>query len=108
MDVVGGAFDCARLGANRNAVFSPGPRGGFGPESGGDARRAGGHHSAVAEQSALHPMGIAGDVVASVGAWVPAVAQRAAVRSLQAHDCGWVLGPARLSQLGPAQPAVEL
>ena len=77
-------------------------------EPGRNARRAGGCHSAGAEQPAVRALGFAGDVVAGARARLPDLAHPAPVRSLEADGGGWLLGVAGLGQLGPAQPAAQL
>ena len=56
-------------------------------------------------RSAVRPVGLPGDVVASAPAWMPDVAHPASVRSLKTHAGGWLLGAVGIGQLGPAKLA---
>src|SRR5262249_6834025 len=88
LDPAGGAIYSPLLRANHDALFFAGPGNCRRAEPGRDARRPSGHYSARSEQPAVRAMGFAGDVVASVGAWVPDLADAAAIRSLQSDAGG--------------------
>ncbi len=68
---------------------------------GGEGR----HHPALAEQPAVRPVGVPGHVAPAAGAWLPHLADPAAVRPFQADACRRRLGAAGFCQLGRAQSA---
>src|SRR5262249_15715343 len=106
-DPFGRACHCPALGGDRYSLFSAGPGDRLRTEPRSHAGCAGGYYIAVALQSAVRPLGLAGDVVASPRTPLPHLAVPAAFRSFQTHVGGWLLGLVRLGQLGSAKSALE-
>ena len=107
LDIDGRAFHCAPISADCNAVFFAGSFHNLGLEPCRDARRRSGHRVAVQKQSVLCALGFAGDVVAITGTWLPHLANTSAVRSFEIDDRRWLLGLARVRQLGSTQFAPQ-
>jgi len=107
MDAPGRAGSSTEFDSDCDALFPAGHSAHFGVDPGGDARGGGGYCVAVEEQSTVRPMGFARDVVASTGAWVPHLADAAAIRSFEIDAGRRLLGIAGFGQLGSTQFAFK-